>query len=128
MFKEKIEKIKDMFKSKDGNNKRTLENLVLFIIITIITIVAINYIWSGDKKELKNTTTNDKALADNSKNVDTNDENDMNKKLETILSNIKGVGKVKVLITYSQTSQIVALYDEDTTTSSTKETDSRRWG
>ena len=127
MFKEKIEKIKDMFKSKDGNNKRTLENLVLFIIITIITIVAINYIWSGDKKELKNTTTNDKALADNSKNVDTNDENDMNKKLETILSNIKGVGKVKVLITYSQTSQIVALYDEDTTTSSTKETDSRRW-
>ena len=58
------------------------------------------------KAQGQDTTTNDKALADNSKNVDTNDENGRNKKLETILSNIKGVGKVKVLITYSQIDDI----------------------
>ncbi len=48
----------------------------------------------------------------------------MEQKLENILSNIKGVGKTKVLITYSQTSQIIPMYDEDSSTSTTEETDS----
>ena len=48
----------------------------------------------------------------------------MEQKLENILSNIKGVGKTKVLITYSQTSQIIPMYDEDSSTITTEETDS----
>lgn len=49
---------------------------------------------------------------------------DLEKRLEEILSNINGVGKVKVLITYSESSQVVAMYDETSKSSDTKETDS----
>ena len=40
-----------------------------------------------------------------------------------ILSTIKNVGKVKVLINYSESSSLVPLYNESTTTSSTEEGD-----
>ena len=48
----------------------------------------------------------------------------MEEKLEDILSNVKGVGRVKVMITYSKTSQIIPMYDEDSSTSITEEKDS----
>lgn len=126
MFKEKLQKIKE--KNSEENNKKKVENLVVFIIIMIVTIVAINYIWSGDNKKENITTDTNKRLAttENSTNANstTSDENSMELKLENILSNIKGVGKTKVLITYSQTSQVVPVYDEDSSMSTTEETDS----
>ena len=48
----------------------------------------------------------------------------MEEKLEDILSNVKGVGRVKVMITYSKTSQIIPMYDEDSSTSITEEKES----
>lgn len=38
MLREKINKI------KEGTNKKKIENLVAFVIILIVTVVAINYI------------------------------------------------------------------------------------
>ncbi len=134
MLKEKLDKIKEKFKPKEGeNNKRKIENLVLFVIILIVTIVAINYIWNGDNNK-SDTITNDasgKRLA-SEENIITNDDttsssDGIEEKLENILSNIKGVGEVKVLITYSQTSRVIPMYDEDTSSTITEETDSRRW-
>lgn len=134
MLKEKLDKIKEKFKPKEGeNNKRKIENLVLFVIILIVTIVAINYIWNGDNNK-SDTITNDasgKRLASEEniiKNDATTSSSDgIEEKLENILSNIKGVGEVKVLITYSQTSRVIPMYDEDTSSTITEETDSRRW-
>lgn len=40
--------------------------------------------------------------------------------MENILSTIKNVGKVNVLINYSESSSLVPLYNESTTTSSTE--------
>lgn len=117
-------------KNKEGeNNKKTLENLVVFAIILIITIVAINYIWSGGKKENKTNTEEGKRLATAENIVDTSKQNissteNIEARLENILSNIKGVGKAKVLITYSQTSQVMPMYDEESSISTTEETDS----
>ena len=134
MLKEKLDKIKEKFKPREGeNNKRKIENLVLFVIILIVTIVAINYIWNGDNNK-SDTITNDasgKGLA-SEENIITNDattssSDGIEEKLENILSNIKGVGEVKVLITYSQTSRVIPMYDEDTSSTITEETDSRRW-
>lgn len=134
MLKEKLDKFKEKFKPKEGeNNKRKIENLVLFVIILIVTIVAINYIWNGDNNK-SDTITNDasgKRLA-SEENIITNDDttsssDGIEEKLENILSNIKGVGEVKVLITYSQTSRVIPMYDEDTSSTITEETDSRRW-
>ena len=114
--------------SKEGENqnKKKIENLVFLIIILIVTIIIINAIWKKD--ENSNNTTKDtnslsgKILADNSKNEVSN-QTELETKLENILSTIKNVGKVNVLINYSESSKMEALYNESTTTSSTEEGD-----
>lgn len=129
MLEEKRKKIKEMFSfRKEGNNKRKIENLVVFIIILIITVIFINTIWNGDKKEKENINNNtDKVLAQvEVANENVADSNELEKRLENILQNIEGVGKVKVLLTYSESSQTVAMYNEDNTKSDTEETDTRR--
>ena len=55
-----------------------------------------------------------------------NEATTIEKELETILSNIEGVGKVKVLITYSQSSEVVAMYNENSKNSQVEEKDSGR--
>ena len=51
MLKEKIQGF--IAKKTEGNTKRKIENLIVFLIILIVTIVAINMIWKEDKKEAK---------------------------------------------------------------------------
>ena len=50
--------------------------------------------------------------------------NELEKRLENILSTVKNVGNVNVLINYSESSSIVPLYNESTTVSGTEEGDS----
>ena len=45
-----MNKIKEMFKSSEGNSKKKIENLVVFVIILIITMIVINMILKDDKK------------------------------------------------------------------------------
>lgn len=129
MFKDKFLQVKDKLKDKsEGNNKKLIENLVFFVILLIITIVGINYIWFGKSKvksKEDEDLTNTKILAteDIDNGLSTNSDN-MEAKLENILSNIKGVGKVYVLITYSRTSKLVPIYNEDQTQTTTQESDS----
>ena len=122
MFSEKLKKI---FPKNDGNNKKKIENILVFIVILAITIVAINYIWNGYETSKSS---NEVPEAENSNSVvqvsthSFYDENE--EKLANILSNIEGVGKVKVLLTYSQTSTSIPLYNENLRESNTTETDS----
>lgn len=119
------EKLKKIFPKNDGNNKKKIENILVFIVILAITIVAINYIWNGDETSKSS---NEVPEAENSNSVvqvstdSFYDENE--EKLANILSNIEGVGKVKVLLTYSQTSTSIPLYNENLRESNTTETDS----
>ena len=118
------DKIKDIFKfNKEDNNKKKIENLVVLIIILIVTIIAINYIWTDKSNEesSKQTTTN-KQLATSEDTTNTNN-SDLEERLEKILKSIDGVGNVKVFVNYSETSQVVAMYNENTKQSSTEETD-----
>ena len=119
-----IDKIKDIFKfNKEDNNKKKIENLVVLIIILIVTIIAINYIWTdkNDEESSKQNTTN-KQLATSEDTTSTNN-SDLEGRLEKILKSIDGVGNVKVFVNYSETSQVVAMYNENTKQSSTEETD-----
>lgn len=114
---------KEFFKKnpEEKNNKRQIENIVFFIIILIVTVLIINNMWSsGDKKDNKENTTSSKTLA---KNYENETQDNLEKKLEEILESINGVGKVKVLIKYSESSTVVAMYNETKTESSTKEDD-----
>lgn len=125
MLKDKIQSL--ISKQGEKNSNKKIENIVVFIIILVVTVIAINTIWSGDKKEPTENAKQDttKQLATVTKNnASTNSEDNMEQELETILSNIDGVGKVKVLITYSQSSEVVAMYNENSKTSLVEEKDS----
>ena len=115
MFKELLKK------SEDGKDKKKqMENIVVFIIIAIVTVLIINTMWSGEEKE--GTESNEdptKVLA----HADSSQQDNLEKKLEDILETINGVGKVNVLIKYSESSTVVAMYNETTSESTTKEND-----
>ena len=129
--KKLIQKIKQVFLIKkesaegENSNKRKIENIVVFIIILVITVILINTIWNGKPK------TNDEAqegktlakLTEVEKTERNEQNSNLEERLENILQNIEGVGKVKVLLTYSESSKNIAMYNEDTQQNDTEETD-----
>ena len=126
MLKEQMSKFKNMFKFEEGNNKKKIENLVVFVIILIVTIIVINMVLKEDDAIENTQINNTKTLAKNNKETVQiiNEEDELKQDLKEILAKISGVGEVEVLITYSQTSQTVALYNEDNSQTDTEEEDS----
>ena len=119
-------KIKSFIRKKMGkDSKKNIENLAVFLVLLIVTVVAINMIWKDEDKEGKDYSY--KVLAnvseENSNNFE-NEEYNLEEKLEDILCKMEGVGKTKVLITYSETSEVVPMYSQSESTSVTEETDS----
>lgn len=133
MFKEKWKALQEKYFKKDADgdkdHKRKIENLVVFVILIIVTLIVINQIWNGQeegKQSMQNEEVDDKVLASQEiteNMVSGSSSTDLENSLETILGNIEGVGKVKVLITYSESSQTVPMFNEDTSISATEETD-----
>ena len=115
--------LKEFFKKSEDNQdkKKQIENIVVFIIILIITVLIINTMWrnNDNAKEEDEVKQSSKVLAQ----VDPTKQDNLEKKLENILETINGVGKVNVLIKYSESSTIVAMYNETISESITKEND-----
>lgn len=129
MLKEKLQMLKgNLNKEGQGNDKRKIENLVIFIIILIVTILIINSIWNPKKEESKVQNINKTLAKENNENILNNNvtktDNDLEIRLSQILQQIKGVGNVSVMITYSETSKKVPIYNEDNKNSNTEESDS----
>lgn len=105
--------------------KKKIENIIFLIIILIITVIIINNVWSGNPKNSKEQT--DKVLAKTLESDTANNDGKayyaLQEDLENILETIEGVGKVKVLINYAETSTTVAMYNETKTESTTEEKD-----
>lgn len=121
-----LEKIKDILnKNKQIGNKKKIENLVVFIIILIITIIIINTIWKEDdnKQEKVHQNSTSKQLAESDNYTYAENNSSLEERLESILKSIDGVGNVNVFINYSETSSVIAMYNENTKQSSTEETD-----
>ena len=131
-----------------GNDKKKIENLVFFVVLLIITILIINFIWNGNdetNKEITNDTSKKLATSGSSSysglesgeingnsdngsvngNIDSNMDNveNLENKLKNILSKIKGVEDVNVCLNYSESSEVVAMYNENSKSTSTEETD-----
>ena len=129
MFRDKLKTLVNKNEDEqEGNDKKKIENLVFFIIVLTMTIVIINIIWNGNKKTTDHSenTVNSKKLATTNQNVNTQDittTDDLEQKLETILSKIQGVGEVKVFVNYSESSEVVAMYNENSKVSNTEESD-----
>lgn len=130
MLKDKIKAL--VAKGEQTENKKKIENLAVFLVILVVTLIIINLIWNGGGEGSKQEPAVDpnKKLAeqidDQNATVSTASltaQDTLALQLEEILGQIEGVGKVKVLITYSQTSQTVPMYNEDTSQKDTEETD-----
>lgn len=116
MLKEMLKKMGD-----ENDKKRNIENIIVFIIILIITVLIINVMWSSNDKKTENKSEDTtKVLA---QATSSSEKDDLETRLEDILASIDGVGKVKVLIKYSESSSVVPMYNETTSESTTKETD-----
>ena len=129
MFKDKLKKLinKDA-ENEEGNDKKKIENLVFFVVLLIITIVIINIIWNGkENTNSKEPTDTSKKLATTEQNVTTNNNitttGELEEKLKNILTKMQGVGEVEVCLNYSESSEIVAMYNENSKVSNTEETD-----
>lgn len=113
-----LERFKKMFSEED--TKKRNENLIAFLIILVITLVIINKILSGDESESENVAENNAELVTQSfsevEEISGYYES-LKTELEEILSKISGVGKVEVMITYSESSSISPLYNESTSSS-----------
>lgn len=132
MLKDKLNKLIGKHENEgENNNKKKIENLVFLIVLVIITVVIINIIWNGDKttnKEQSNNDTSKQLATTNNQTVNQNQiqgtsESNLETRLEEILSQIQGVGAVKVLLNYSESSEVVAMYNETSRSSNTQETD-----
>ena len=119
MLKDKLEKVKnEITKTDNKNSKKKIENIVIGILILLITVIAINAILSDKDEEA--TVVNE--IENNNVNFQASN-TDLETRLENILSKIEGVGKVEVLINYSETEQVVAMYNENKKETATEEQD-----
>ena len=98
-----------------------MQNLIVLLVLLIVVVVAINYIWGGEQKE--DTIDLQNELLKNSVVQVSVEEDSIENKLERILSKISGVGKVKVMITYSESSTYQPIYNENLKLSNTIEKD-----
>lgn len=117
-----IEKIKNMF----SNKEKRVENLVSFLIILVITLIVINKILKGDEsknEDYKNEVGVELASNENVNIKESNISNELEKRLENILTKIDGVGKVSVLLTYKESSSFVPIYNINSSKSITQEKD-----
>lgn len=130
-----MKKLKDLinsFVSKEVANKKKVENLIFFVVMLVLLVIGINYIWFNDSsggddvnldnvKHITDDTVKEKATTVYSDNI--YNEN-LDKRLESILSKVNGVSNVSVLITYSNNTKIVPVYNIEDSETVTNETDS----
>lgn len=115
-----LEKIKNIF----NNKEKRIENLFSFLIILVITLIVINKIIKNDKTNDNNFQNETSVeLATKIENDNDSGVSDLEQKLESILQKINGVGKVSVLLTYTESSKLVPIYNINSSTSITEEKD-----
>ena len=103
-------------KLKTLNNKKQIENIVIFIALLIIVIIVINSLFAETNKPIE-----DSEVINVSNSEVSND--DLEKKLKKILSVMNGVGSVDVMISYSNTIEQVPMYDLNENTTIVQEED-----
>lgn len=118
-----LEKIKNIFKNKE----KRVENLVFLLCLLVITLLVINGILTDEDSKESFENRVGVELAKDINNIEFEEKNDLEKRLENILSKISGVGDVSVLITYSETSSIVPVYNSNLSISTVEEKDTSRW-
>lgn len=118
MNKTKEEYVLDKLLEK-FNNKKMIENLVIFLILAIIVLIVINTFFDNNQSN-KNANLVQTVSKKDSFTGDVN----LEKKLEGILSKINGAGEVSVMVSYSNEVLKQPMTDVKTTTTVVSEKDS----
>ncbi len=123
---EVVDVIKQIKKWIEGQDrKKLIENAVIVAIIGVIVIIAGSTLFSGSKsgahvpvqEQQKNEKTSE-VLRRDGPSIDAKEE-----KLKSILSQMQGVGKVDVMITYDSSEENIPAFDTRKSQSSTVEKD-----
>lgn len=120
IFNKYFELFKNIIKNK--GRKKVLENASVVIILGIIIVIAGGAFFGSEKKvEVKNETNYEEQEV--IKIWGSPDKTELEERVEEILSQIKGVGKVSVLITYSASKEVVLAYETKIRENLTEERD-----
>ena len=115
-----INRIKEYL--KNNNNGEFVRNILVLLIIGVMVFILADIMGSGRNKEANII----KSVNDESYNNMPNDYTTvLERKLEDILSRLKGVGEVKVMITLEETEEVVPAFNTTKNNETTKETDSQ---
>lgn len=116
-----IERIKEYLNKLD--NKELIRNLFILLIIGIILIILADVFIQGNNDDISN------SYSENEYKNSLMEEKDyaliLEEKLEDILSQLKGVGSVKVMITLEDTVEKVPAFNTTTNNETTNEIDSQ---
>lgn len=112
-----------MFKNLkfDNDEKKKFIILLSLGLICILSLIVINLFQSKEKENLEDTTQNIN-IDEEASIVEKND--DLEKRLTSILKEINGAGDVSVMITYDNSEEIEPAYNSNSTKETTSETDS----
>lgn len=118
-FKEKVKEI-----LKNLTEKKHINNLIIIFIIGIIIMITIS-LFNEDFSNKKNETI--QVNKKDTSNIELHKDYGqlLEKRLEIILSEIKGVGKVKVMITLEETTEKIPATNSKINNEKTMETDSQ---
>lgn len=105
-----MEKLLDKFA-----DKKKVENLIVFLVLLVILIVALNSIYSDDESQ---------AVENVSVLKNENYKTEFEIRLENILSQINGAGEVKVMVSYENEVKKIPMVDTKNITTITSEKDS----
>ena len=100
------------------NNKKMIENSVIFLILAIIVMIVINSLFDTTTEEKSDLQANSIQILNRS------EDNTLEAKLANILSKIDGAGNVDVMVSYTNEIEKIPMLDVKTTTTIINEKDS----
>lgn len=105
-------------KIKNSEQKKIIENSVIFLMLFIIIIIVMNTLFVSEDKNMAIS-----SQANLQIELESNTYNDLEEKLQEILSLINGTGNVDVMISYLNGIEQIPMYDEKISTTVTEESD-----
>ena len=116
-----IKRIREMIAGQ--SRRKLIENTAIVIIIGVIVIIAGGTLFSGNKSGGSQKEQQKAGNTVDGSQLKTAAQGDTEIRLKSLLSQIQGVGKVDVMITYYTTRENVPAYDINKNQSSTEEKD-----
>ncbi|WP_069649478.1 hypothetical protein [Caloranaerobacter ferrireducens] len=119
-------KILDLLKEKFDNNNLMTTLMIIIILGAIILIATSSLVEETSKKNVPKTVLyKESSISQKNSKIIEDYANTIEKKLEDILSKIKGVGEVKVMVTLEDTAERIPAINTTKTEEKTSEKDSK---